>query len=160
MALIPRSECGRNISDRAACPHCGTPLIGRQPHQLAGGEEKEPLSQRSGSRVPGRLALIAVAGISVWSLLAVCHRQSSSEAAPPGACAPHGRHVLHGSAVHGHQQDSFDWSCKLEINSWGRARRLRAKSGADSGGLHLHAKHFARSEGQRFNPITMSRTLS
>ena len=90
MALVLCSECGKEVSDRAAaCPHCGNPLPRGQPKAPPIDGQQKPWYQRrsdgSFSTGAGCLILIAifgtVIGLAGWCAESTSNTSSGSRAA-------------------------------------------------------------------------------
>lgn len=164
MALVRCSECGKEVSNRAAaCPHCGNPLPPQPPEANRAGDQKKPWHQRSFSAGAGCLILVAVFGLPIW-FASQCSSESGSGAGSRQP-APRPTSIDLGAAVNftGTQfivtnNDTFNWlNCKLEINS-GIVRGgyemttplIQARTTQTIG-----AMQFAKSSGERFNPLSM-----
>jgi len=69
MALINCSECGKQVSDRAAaCPHCGAPVAGKAVDTAKGADdEKQSIGKTKIGCLP--LFLVVIAVFVVWGAL-------------------------------------------------------------------------------------------
>jgi hypothetical protein len=157
MALMNCPECGKQVSDRAAaCPHCGNPLRAA-PTTARGATTSDRAKRKPRWWQPtkgagcGCLGFIAFIGIMVW--VAKPSPPSPARSADLSADVQ-----FTGTQFVITNHGGFFWSnCKLEINS-GIVRGGYSSSAPMITAGHAYtigAMQFAKSSGERFNPLTM-----
>lgn len=172
MALVKCSECGREVSDRAAaCPHCGNPLPGQSEADLtieqvrhgdAAPSDAEKKSSTSTLTSVVTVVLIMLAVSLFWYALGYESRHGLKSPSPSTSVDVNVDLTavirFTGTQFVITNNDAFSWSnCKLEVNS-GIVRggyNLSAPLIATQSTYAVGAMEFAKSSGERFNPLTM-----
>lgn len=153
MALIRCSECAKEVSDRAAaCPQCGNPLLGNEADTAK--DPAKPKDKRPQiSTGAGCVSLIAIFAFVGWCASRIADSPPAPEVPDLTAAVR-----FTGTQFVITNNDSFNWSnCKLEINSgWvSGGYELRTDVIGPRSTATVGAMQFAKSDGQRFNPLSM-----
>lgn len=150
MALKPCRECGEGVStEAAACPKCGTPKPTTDPTKD---------SQQFAAVLGGCVGLPVLAFFIFTAMCFGGGGGSGSSEPSPSYVDLDGAVRFTGTQFVLTNNDSFAWTnCTLDVNGGAiRSGYTLAAARIEAGETYtVGAMRFAKSDGERFNPVTM-----